>query len=249
MTVGVELIRRYRIDGLVWVLGLPAFLCVNVQACSGRLEKNPAPSATAGAAGDSEDTSPNDPANFACVLGDCETIGERVEPMPAPVCPTEEPGEGSACIDDELQCSYGSSSSAYCRRYLVCTGGAWVVPATRVSTCMVQPPEQCPTEPQPGAACVSSEVNGNVSCEYGHGINCYCLGNPVGAPRSKSEWECYGPPRNGACPELLPNIGEGCAINGQACHYGIVQWGCHAPYADVYCYQGAWEVSSAICAL
>jgi hypothetical protein len=244
--------RAWRVHNLACFLGMSAVLCASIQGCSGRSEKNAAPGGSAGEVANPSPDDPNDPqdpSNFACPLGDCEPIGTRVEPMPPPVCPTDEPGEGSGCTVDELQCSYGSSSAAYCRRYLVCTAGAWTVPPNRVSTCKMQPPEQCPAEPQPGATCTASEVSGFVPCEYDGAISCYCLGTPVGVPGTTSEWECYGPPRNGACPELLPNIGDGCAVNGQACHYGVVQQGCYAPYADVYCYQGAWEASSPTCSL
>ncbi|HKY38442.1 MAG TPA: hypothetical protein VJN18_21010 [Polyangiaceae bacterium] len=183
------------------------------------------------------------------MLGDCEPIGDRVTPKLGPECPIDEPALESACEVEALECSYGDSLTAYCRRYVNCNDGVWSAPPHRPSTCLEQPEAQCPSQPQAGAACTASEVDGFVPCAYPSGVACYCLGNPVGVPGTKAMWECYGPPRNGACPEVLPNLGAGCDVNGQACHYGVVEQGCHAPYADVYCYQGGWEAATPSCSL
>jgi len=223
-------------------------------ACSGRSAEN-GHEAGAGAGNEAgggnvaTPIDPGDPANFACVLGDCKPIGERIPPKPGPRCPVEEPTENSPCDVDATECSYGDSLTAYCRRYLKCSGGVWTVPPNRPTECPQQPAAQCPAKPPADTHCVASNIDGFVPCEYSAGVTCYCLGNPVGVPGSESQWECYGPPRNGACPEALPNLGDGCDTNGQACHYGIVQLGCHAPYADVYCYQGAWEAATPTCSL
>lgn len=188
-------------------------------------------------------------ANFACVVSQCETIGDRVSPGPRPRCPEQEPAEGETCETEALECSYGRTLASYCRRDVKCTDGVWTVPANWVARCQKQPSHHCGSQPQPGGACTTSEVDAFVPCEFSGGIVCYCFGNPVGVSGRPSQWECYGPPRNGACPEALPNIGEGCGNNGQSCHYGVSQQGCHAPYADVYCYQGSWEPGSAVCLL
>jgi len=221
-------------------------------SCSGRSSEN-GREAGAGAGntagGGNVTIDPGAPENFACTLGDCQPIGERVAPKPGPRCPVEEPTENSPCDVNATECTYGDSLSAYCRRYLKCSGGVWTAPPNRPTECTRQPAAQCPAKPAAATHCIASDIDGFVPCEYAAGVTCYCLGNPVGVAGSESQWECYGPPRNGACPEALPNLGDGCNINGQACHYGVVELGCHAPYADVYCYQGAWEAATPTCSL
>jgi len=117
------------------------------------------------------------------------------------------------------------------------------------TACEAQPAGFCPSAPDPGGACTTNAVDFNVPCSYAGGAYCYCLGNPVGRPGIAGLWECYGPPRNGRCPEVLPNLGDGCTRSGQYCKYGIVQWGCHVPYASVYCEQGAWTLAGEVCLL
>jgi hypothetical protein len=191
-----------------------------------------------------------DALNNACVLGDCEEVTARISPLPRPVCPLDEPQLGAACDAGGLTCTYGESASAYCRREYVCEDQSWVVCEHRRLSCLSQPEGFCPTEPENGATCTAGESDLLfVPCEYAGGITCHCIGNPVGVAGVQGEWECYGPPRNGSCPELLPNIGEGCANTGQYCSYGIVEQGCYAPYANVYCYQGAWEEAETSCSL
>lgn len=94
-------------------------------------------------------------------------------------------------------------------------------------------PNRVPRQPAGQFSCkaCASGIDGVVPCEYAAGVACYCLGNPVGVPASESQWECYGPPRTAIARKPLPNLGDGGEINGQACHYVIVQLGCHAPYA------------------
>ncbi len=186
-------------------------------------------------------------ANHACVLGECGTVGRRASPISPPVCPAREPEEGQSCALEGLECSYGNSISSYCRSYHRCTELTWQGPENRRSICLSQPEGFCPSEPAPGAACTVGRVNIFIPCEYAAGVGCYCVGNPLGVVGAPGEWECYGPPRNGACPVVLPNLGDGCATLGQFCNYGIVEEGCHAPYAEVYCYQGAWEAMGTAC--
>jgi hypothetical protein len=89
-------------------------------------------------------------------------------------------------------------------------------------------------------------------CEYADGVGCYCVGNRSAAQGGivgdSGLWKCYGPPKNGACPELLPNLGEGCAVNGQNCVYGQVTQQCFSPYARVVCESGAWQDAGGDCA-
>jgi hypothetical protein len=219
-------------------------------ACSGdsRSSKNDATPDAGGSGGGP--VPPDDPSNFACPFDQtCSPIGDRQEPLPPPTCPASEPIEGEACNVEDIECSYGNSATAHCRRYYRCDEGFWHEPAEYRSTCIVQPDDYCPNEPQHGNGCAVGDVDVFVPCGYAGGVTCYCFGNPVGVVGARGSWECYAPPRNGACPELLPNLGDGCGSNGQICHYGSIQQGCYAPYADVYCFQGAWEAAAPQCPL
>lgn len=234
----------------LWVGAFPTLI-----ACSGESMSSGAPEGSAGrggnsATGGSGAVPANDPSNFACLLDQrCTPGGERQDPLPPPSCPASEPSEGEPCETGEGECSYGDSVAAYCRSYFACVEGSWQVPSTRRGTCATHPEGFCPARPEHAASCTVGNVDVYVPCEYPNGVSCYCLGNPVGRVGATSTWECYAPPTNPACPELLPNLGDGCAENGQSCHYGIVQQGCFAPYADVYCFQGAWEASFPVCTL
>jgi hypothetical protein len=132
----------------------------------------------------------------------------------------------------------------------MCAEQSWRMPANRSASCMSHPDGFCPTSPLHRAECTTGEFDLLfIPCDYPNGVACHCVGNPVRAEGIQGEWECYGPPRNGACPEIMPNIGEGCARIGQFCGYGLVEQGCYASYASVLCDQGAWEEVEAACAL
>jgi hypothetical protein len=211
-----------------------------VAGCSGKTEPTLGPG---------EDPASGESADYACVLGDCETIGRRAADLTSPFCPVAEPTTGSPCTKDGQQCSYGDAPSAYCRRFLECVESVWRVPSVPRTACQAQPDGFCPSAPDPGGACTTNAVDYNVPCSYDSGVYCYCLGNPLRRPGIAGVWECYGPPRNGRCPEVLPNLGDGCARSGQYCKYGIVEWGCFAPYANVYCERGAWRLAGEACLL
>lgn len=129
-----------------------------------------------------------------------------------PVCPTVEPETAEPCAVEGLLCTYGSSLAAYCRRHYQCTELTWQLPEVRNAHCVTQPAGFCPEEPQPGADCTQGEISYFVPCEYAQGVGCYCEGAEVHSPGTPGSWVCLGPPRNGACPERLPNLGDGCAI-------------------------------------
>ncbi len=191
-----------------------------------------------------QSTGSDNAANHSCVLGDCDVIGTRVAAEASPVCPVSNPEASSPCEQDGLKCSYGTSLVAYCREYFECVDHVWT---TTQSSCVSQTEGFCPSTPQPEQACVVGRINSFVPCEYPGAVVCYCLGNPVGRMGAAGEWECYGPPPNGNCPEVLPNLGDGCSTAGQFCEYGVVGQGCDAPYASVYCRQGAWESAGEVC--
>lgn len=186
------------------------------------------------------------PINNPCSLEQCTTVLDRAGPKPGPACPAAEPAAGATCSVASLTCAYGDSISSFCRREYVCEEQIW---QAQQSACVTQPSGFCPRQPQPGEACTTGEFElFFVPCEYEGGITCNCVGNPLQQAGIEGQWECYGPPPNAACPAVLPNIGSGCAQNGQSCRYGIVESDCYSPYASVYCYQGAWEAAEAACA-
>jgi hypothetical protein len=229
-------IRSVGIDH--WPRRLLSALLAVFAGCSGKTEPRLAPD---------EVPTAGEPADYACVIGDCETIGPRAAVLPSPFCPAAEPTAGSSCTRDGQQCSYGDEPSAYCRRSYACVGSVWQVPIVPRTACEAQPDGFCASAPDPGGACMTSAVDYNVPCSYAGGVYCFCLGNPPRRLGIAGVWECYGPPRNGRCPEILPKLGDGCARSGQFCKYGIVQWACFAPYANVYCEQGAWRRAGEAC--
>jgi hypothetical protein len=167
----------------------------------------------------------------------CESVpaAEREKPLPPPVCPDLEPGDGEACDPDRLICSYGDSPTPLCRRYYHCDAGRWAL--DRALECQKLPDDYCPAAPAQGKACVV-EVPG-LPCSFDDDVSCVCVGS-LAARGQPGSWHCYGPPSNKACPATLPNIGEGCATNGVQCNYAAD--GCSAPpNSTVYCFEGAWE--------
>jgi hypothetical protein len=216
-----------------WPVGWAVIAATLVSACSGKAESP---------AKDEES-----PINHACSLGDCELIGERAPREAGPICPTSKPALGQPCAAEGVTCSYGDTAISYCREFVSCSHQAWTVPLWPQASCVSQPERFCPALPQPGGECVASSVGAFVPCEYPQGVLCYCAGNPFDVPGVTGNWECYGPPRNGACPETLPNLGDGCARSDQFCGYGIVQQACRAPYANVLCSHGAWENAGGVC--
>jgi hypothetical protein len=117
-----------------------------------------------------------------------------------------------------------------------------------MNRCLTHPSSFCPEAPTHGDSCVQGSVDWHVPCEYSGGVTCYCQGNPP-VEGAGGVWVCFAPPPNSACPEILPNLGDGCSTNGVTCRYGIMEQGCWAPYAQVFCYQGAWEIAPPVCLL
>jgi hypothetical protein len=188
-------------------------------------------------------------ANWACKVGECEPSVRRAPPVAAPLCPSDEPQLAEICAIEGATCTYGMSLTADCRRFYRCEGAVWVIPPPgRQPHCASQPTGFCLPEPSPGLSCVVGDVDSYIPCQYGAGVGCYCIGSPFGVSGAPGHWECYGPPSNSDCPEVLPNVGDGCEPRGQFCAYGLVKQGCASPYAEVYCYDGAWEASGSDCA-
>jgi hypothetical protein len=228
-----ELTPRKHRRAIAWVSG--AAYCMLALSCSG---------SGADQTSTLRSTASDNPANHACALKDCDVIGRRAPAELGPVCPASKPEASLPCETNSLECSYGSSLATYCREFFECVGRIWTVAE---SSCVSQPEGFCPATPQPGQACTVGRISVFVPCEYPEAVACYCLGNPKGRLGAAGRWECWGPPPNGNCPEVLPNLGDGCSTTGQYCEYGVVGQGCDAPYATVYCRQGAWESAGEVC--
>jgi hypothetical protein len=202
-----------------------------------------------GGSGDSTGGSSNDPSELATPCpGPCGDEGERPQPLPRPRCPESEPALGGPCDSNDLVCGYGDALTPHCRTYYQCTEDAgdliWAASTPfdeQAWPCLELPSDYCPADvPTEGDAC-TIEAPG-IPCGYGN-VSCLCSGrNP--APGNSGTWQCYGAPRNTACPTTLPNIGEGCSEEqwGIQCNYTIPTTGyCAPPHSTVFCYQGEWE--------
>jgi hypothetical protein len=229
----------------VIVFSLSLIQGAGLASCSGRSTSGPTfERPAAGGSGTDEESE-----GYACLLADCNPIADRAQPLAKPSCPADVPVVGDVCLSNGLKCSYGASQASYCREFFVCDGGEWVLADELKATCVEQPDAFCPAKPNDGLPCIVGDTDVYVPCEYEAGVLCYCFGNPPGKPGASGEWACYGPPSNKNCPEILPNLGDGCANTGLTCHYGVQQQGCYSPYADVSCFSGVWEASGATCLL
>jgi hypothetical protein len=170
------------------------------------------------------------------------TTGARVEPLPRPRCPEEEPSAGEACTVTDEECSYGDSASFACRKGYLCSADGWVE-STR--PCPEAPANHCPAKIQPGVECTSDarSPSSEPVCEY-DAVVCHCPTCAIGSPCSTGKvWTCIAPPVDLDCPDVPPNVGEGCEENTQRCVYGNP---CHGGVA-VFCRRGAWEREASGC--
>lgn len=222
-------------------------LCV--VACGGTAERG---SSAAGAGGDSAGsiggsaTSPSAGASgsaqassLPCVDVPCTDTGPRPTTLPRPQCPTTEPSVGDSCTINALYCGYGDSPAANCRRAYTCTqtngSSQWLLDATvtQAGPCVMPIAGQCPPAAAPRMPCDRGALS--VACQY-PGLVCQCQLSSRDLPG----WVCLGAPENILCPELLPNVGDGCAPNGIECDYAVNS--CDpTPNRTLFCYQGAWE--------
>lgn len=230
-----------------WRVRLSCALCLlSAGACSGSARTDGAAggagvggAAGAGAAG----TSPSGAGSGAatstpCLYQACPDAGPRPTPLPRPKCPSTEPQAGEACSEETLYCGYGDSPAINCRSAYTCTKGdagtTWVLdPAlTKVFPCI--PASHCSAAvPALGAACDGADLG--LACQY-PGLVCHCQYSS----HEKPTWTCLGAPQDQACPEALPNIGEGCTPNGIECDYTVDA--CDpTPDRALFCYEGAWE--------
>lgn len=169
-----------------------------------------------------------------------DDVGARPVPLPRPICPSVEPGEGEPCeIASALACGYGDSPMVGCRTYFECDE-VWQEPTwTERLPCPTD--FDCPeAKPVSGSVCPGEELP--YTCSYAQAVRCSCRSISLGGP---TYWGCQGPPVDVRCPAQLPNLGEGCAENGLNCYY--VSSGCGAaPSSSVRCFQGAWQPGEAV---
>jgi hypothetical protein len=216
-----------------WIWGL---LCASAMSAGSACSSSGGPSEYA--AGE------ENPDNRFCLLPQCDRNVRRVEPLPAPVCPATEPTQATECAVEGLRCSYGDSLVSHCWRFHTCTNQSWVMQATDPNGCESPPDGYCPESALQGQQCATAPAIARLACRYPGGVQCYC-GERTGGGAT---WGCYGPPNNPACPEILPNLGEGCGKLGQFCNY-VEAEDCSLVYSGVRCYQGAWEAAEGTCLL
>jgi hypothetical protein len=161
--------------------------------------------------------------------------------MPSTTCPTSPPTE-QACATG-LSCSYGADLRPACRNHYDCVAGMW---SAKASACKAL--ESCAMRdggvPQVGAACTTIGEDCTLDGGTSGTIYCRCdqhlMTNPVTA-----EWDCIGPPAS-PCPQIMPNVGQACASNGESCTYGS----CSMPANDnmtVQCTARIWKAVASGC--
>jgi len=168
--------------------------------------------------------------------GACMDTGPRPMPLPRPTCPTQQPQVGDACSVADLLCSYGDAPTPRCRAYYHCENGSWAPDAALNNyPCLMN--ADCPDVAANLSQCTLE--NAGIPCAYPDQL-CYCASGKNKQAGAPGYWNCYGAPMNQNCPATLPNIGEGCAVQGLECHYAVD--GCSAPpHSTVFCREGAWE--------
>ena len=187
--------------------------------------------------------------SFPCLDEPCAVDGPRPLPLPRPHCPDTEPKAGQTCEMADLYCGYGNSAAASCRRAYRCTssssGATWVADETidKTRPCVEPTVAACPANPAPRTRC-SDAASYGASCQY-PGLVCSCWQSAKG---NGPGWACLGAPANLACPEHLPNVGEGCTPSGIECDYALD--GCdQVPNSTLFCNEGAWENGQALACL
>lgn len=177
--------------------------------------------------------------SLPCIDQACPDTGPRPTTLRRPKCPDSAPVVGDPCPDTTLYCSYGDSPAVNCRHAYQCTASAgsshWEEdPAlTKAGPCVPPTARACPSAPMPRTPCDQASVT--LACQY-PGLVCQC----VRSSRGGSGWQCLGAPENTACPEHLPNVGEGCMPSGLECDYAVNS--CDpTPNRTLFCFDGAWE--------
>jgi hypothetical protein len=149
-------------------------------------------------------------------------------------CPDELPQGGSACGVPDLLCTYGDDPRPQCRAMAYCMWPEWTV---FMPKCIG--PVSCEAAPPPPqAACM---LEGEV-CAYPDGTMCTCatcFGGSCTMPGPS--WYCtmLGP----GCPTFVPNSGDVCDREGQACSYGDP---CSSG-VEAVCKDGEWQWQPIAC--
>lgn len=204
--------------------------------------------------GTSEEPSPEEPVlergHIPCRDG-CENEAdlERPVPGPRPRCPTPEPTIGSDCLTDDegLLCFYGEDPRVACRGRYECHEGTWRLPPGIFGLCHEPEEDFCPSEQPPSAdVCTVSTAGPDMVCGYENNLSCMCYGHGLGnEPGGSGYWNCFGPPADGRCPAVIPNLGEGCEVQALQCRYEPAS--CDgASYDTVFCFNGEWELGEEV---
>jgi len=158
-------------------------------------------------------------------------------------CPAQEPTEGDPCpTAPSFSCWYGDSPRPECRDSWFCVSQKWQ--SARQGCAPLT--DYCPAQ-QPDASTCSAigDPNATGNCAYSGGVlcRCPCTGTPENTC-APSQWVCYGPPTTPGCPQVLPNQGTPCSVQGTQCSYGNP---CDGYGVGVYCRAGFWDHSQIAC--
>jgi hypothetical protein len=173
-----------------------------------------------------------------CALAVLLGVGACVEgPTALDACPPTEPAggpggsAGERCSVEGLICSYGDAPSMCNRTIAVCRGGHFylsVLICTGYATCPATPPEN-------GSTCsFGSDRN---PCAFPRGVVCWCVPGSFGPSgvQDPPAWSCNSPVLTADCPDVMPNLGAACSVEGADCDYGECGSGWH-----MRCSDGTW---------
>jgi hypothetical protein len=178
--------------------------------------------------------------NDASDATDHDGGGPDAPPPWSPVCPDLQPGAGSACSQQGVQCEYGSGDyNIQCDTVMQCQTGGWQTYQFFGGGCPtpVPNPPPCPADftgvPQ-GQSCMPA----GTGCVYPQG-HCSC-DVPFGLPQidgGTATWQCLPEP---GCPMPRPRLGSACT--GQMyCTYEQCSFG-------ETCMGGVWQGQNEACA-
>jgi len=145
---------------------------------------------------------------------------------PNPNCPTAEPAEGDACVEEDLECEYGSDPRTTCNHITTCTSGHWSL--------TFGPEPSCPTPAQNPSACPSSLGAATGSCDVQDTIcnystpsaTLFCTCGLIGGPilvdgGANVMWYCTPTGQSEACPLERPRVGTACTMAAATCSYDV----------------------------
>lgn len=161
---------------------------------------------------------------------------------PAVTCPPMLPQAGP-CPMVGLVCEYGESVSIGCRTQATCSAGGWAAAAASCPAPIKPGQDGCPTTVAGGGGACTGE--GVVCTLTAPGSSCLCTSCAGGPCTSTAKWACA---KGGTapCPNVAPNFGQPCLLEGQSCTYGV---NCTSTGATRECKGGVWTDVSVACPL